>query len=194
MNSTDEKKNVFNLENILLYTGTIGAIIVAMVYIVFTVVLVMGFETKMDSQKQLLFSSIGAAAGLSLTVSLRLQGVQLARQKQDNQLVMKEYHNLINKTKTAKQLKTINYYLVVHFISDVFTKLITMALSTYLVLYIFLEGNGDWALIGLAIANILMFTFFGLMALSKAYTHYNEQHIPVIKERIKRLKEGENNV
>ena len=32
-----------------------------------------------------------------------------------------------------------------------------------------------------------MFTGFGLMALSKAYDHYLDQHIPVIKELITRI-------
>jgi hypothetical protein len=43
-------------------------------------------------------------------------------------------------------------------------------------------------LIGLAIANILMFAGFGLVGLATVYDKYLEEHIPVIKERIEQLK------
>jgi hypothetical protein len=65
---------------------------------------------------------------------------------------------------------------------------VTIAVSTWFVLYIFIEGSGNWSLIGLAIANILMFAGFGLVGLATVYDKYLEEHIPVIKERIEQLK------
>ena len=177
------------VKSILLYTGTIGAIISAVAYIIITVVLVMGFSTQMDIAKQVLFSIIGAVDGLLITLMLRSQGIELARNEDEPKKVMQEYYTLLNKNKNPKKLHTISFYFYRSFIFDIFTKTLTIALTTSLMLYIFMDGSGDYGLIGLAMSNILMFACFGIIALSKFYTLYLEQHIPVIKERINRLKD-----
>lgn len=177
------------VKNVLLYTGSIGAIISAVAYIIITVVLVMGFETQMEMDKQILFSIIGAVDGLLITLLLRSQGIALAKNEDESKKVMAEYYQAINKTKKSKKLHTITYYYVKDFIIDIFTKAGIIALTTSLMLYIFMDGSGDYGLIGLAISNILMFACFGIIALSKFYSLYLEQHIPVIKERIIRIKD-----
>ena len=177
------------VKNILLYTGSIGAIISAVAYIIITVVLVLGFETQMEMDKQILFSVIGAVDGLLITLMLRSQGIALAKNEDESKKIMAEYYQVINKTKKSKKLHTINYYYIKDFIIDIFTKAGIIALTTSLMLYIFMDGSGDYGLIGLAISNILMFACFGIIALSKFYSLYIEQHIPVIKERIIRIKD-----
>ena len=67
------------LKNILLYTGTFGAIITSIAYMVFISVLVMGINTRMKTERMLLVSIIGAVAGLSITLMLRTQGVAIAK-------------------------------------------------------------------------------------------------------------------
>lgn len=177
------------VKNILLYTGSIGAIISAVAYIIITVVLVLGFETQMEMDKQILFSIIGAVDGLLITLMLRSQGIALAKNEDESKKVMAEYYQVINKTKKSKKLHTITYYYIKDFIIDIFVKAGVIALTTSLMLYIFMDGSGDFGLIGLAISNILMFACFGIIALSKFYSLYIEQHIPVIKERIIRIKD-----
>lgn len=177
------------VKSILLYTGSIGASISALAYIIITVVLVLGFETQMEMDKQILFSIIGAVDGLLITLMLRSQGIALAKNEEESKKVMAEYYQAINKTKKSKKLHTITYYYVKDFIIDIFTKAGIIALTTSLMLYIFMDGSGDYGLIGLAISNILMFACFGIIALSKFYSLYLEQHIPVIKERIIRIKD-----
>lgn len=177
------------VKNVLLYTGSIGASISALAYIIITVVLVLGFETQMEMDKQILFSIIGAVDGLLITLMLRSQGIALAKNEEESKKVMAEYYQAINKTKKSKKLHTITYYYVKDFIIDIFTKAGIIALTTSLMLYIFMDGSGDYGLIGLAVSNILMFACFGIIALSKFYSLYIEQHIPVIKERIIRIKD-----
>ena len=177
------------VKNILLYTGSIGAIISAVAYIIITVVLVLGFETQMEMDKQILFSIIGAVDGLLITLMLRSQGIALAKNEDESKKVMAEYYQVVNKTKKSKKLHTITYYYIKDFIIDIFVKAGVIALTTSLMLYIFMDGSGDFGLIGLAISNILMFACFGIIALSKFYSLYLEQHIPVIKERIIRIKD-----
>ena len=177
------------IKNILLYTGVIGALISAIAYVVLTIVIVMGFETEMDSNKQLLFSIIGALDGLLITNLLRSQGVSLAKQEPQNKAVMDEYNKLINKNKKVKSLKQIHYYFVKNFIMDIFSKAATIGATSYFMLYIFMDGSGDVSLILLAFANIFMFMGFGLIALSKFYDLYNNEHIQAVKELIERLKD-----
>lgn len=175
------------VKKFLEYTGFIGSAISALAYIIVTLVIVLGFETAIDMQKQLLFSAIGAFTGLMMTFFLRGQGVIFAKKEPESKKVMNEYYEKINKKKTIKQLHTIKHYIIWQTIFDIFSKGATLAASTYFLLYIFMEGSGDLALIFLAVANILMFTCFGLVALSKAYDKYLDEHIPAIKEIIIKL-------
>ena len=176
------------LKKILVYTGIASAIISAIAYLVVTYVIVVGFESSVDMQKQILFSILGSFIGLLITFSLRTQGITFARKEDKSKQVMKEYYDLINKKKTVKQLHTIKHFMVWQTIKDIFSKGISIAGSTYMVMYIFANGNGNFGLFALAISNILMFAGFGIVALSKAYDKYLEEHIPVMEQIIERLK------
>jgi Na+/melibiose symporter-like transporter len=175
------------VKKILEYTGIIGSAISALAYIMVTVVIVWGFESALDIQKQVLFAVLGAFTGLMITFFLRGQGVIFAKKEDISKIVMKEYYEKLNKKKTIKQLHTIKYYIIMQTLLDIILKGVTMALSTYFVLYIFMEGSGDYALVFLAVSNILMFTCFGMVALSNAYDKYLDEHIPAIKEIIIKL-------
>ena len=175
------------VKKFLEYTGIAGSMISALAYIIATLVIVWGFETRLEMEKQILFSLLGAFTGLMITFFLRGQGVIFAKKEEDAQKVMKEYYQKINKKKTIRQLHTIKHYIIVQTFLDVIFKGVTVALSTYFLLYIFMEGNGDMSLVFLAIANILMFSCFGLVALSKAYDKYQDEHIPAIREIILKL-------
>lgn len=170
------------VERILLYVGAIGAVIASLAYLFIMVTLVVGIEAKMDQGQLIVVSVIGAAAGIMITWSLRGQGIALAANEEESKTVMKEYHQVINKTKKAKSLRTIKYHVVVQSITDIGTKVITVGLSTYFMVSIFMEGAGDLSLIGLAVANILMFISFGILSLRKAYKFYIEEHLAAIRE------------
>ena len=175
------------VKKFLEYTGIVGSIITAIAYITATLVIVWGFETRLEMEKQILFSLLGAFTGLMITFFLRGQGVIFAKKDPEAEKVMKEYYEKINRKKTIRQLHTIKHYIVVQTILDIIFKGVSVALSTYFLLYIFMEGNGDISLIFLAVSNILMFACFGLVALSKAFDKYLDEHIPAIREIIKKL-------
>ena len=177
------------LKKILNYTGIFASIISAIAYLVITYVIVIGFESAVDMQKQILFSILGSFIGLMITFFLRNQGITFAQKEETSQKVMKEYFELINKNKPMKKLHTIKHFMVWSTIKDIFSKGISIAGTTYLVLYIFMEGNGDFSLFLLAVSNICMFAGFGFLAISKAYDKYMDEHIPVMKAIIIKLKE-----
>jgi hypothetical protein len=177
-----------SVKSLLLYAGFLGAIISALAYLIITIVMVKGASTDLAIQNQILFSILGALTGLLISFLLRYQGIIYAKQNSEAKEIMKEYRQQVNKTKPLKKLHTISWYLLWATIRDIFMKGVTIAVSTWFVLYIFIEGSGNWNLIGLAIANILMFAGFGLVGLATVYDKYLEEHIPVIKERIEQLK------
>lgn len=180
------------IKKTLSFYGAIGAIITSLVYMIIIITLVGGIKSKMQSDRVILISVLGAIAGLLITFMLRGQGVQLAKDE-DNEgaQVMKRYYQAINKTKPMKKLRTIDNYILINTLVDIVLKGFTLAATTYFSITIFMEGSGDWSLIGLGIANILMFLSFGIIALSKTYTYYMEEHLPAIEEKIRKL--GENN-
>ena len=102
---------------------------------------------------------------------------------------MTEYHQIMNKQKSVKQLKTIKYHMMVATIKDIFIKSTSIALTTYFILYIFMEGNGDFSLFILALSNIMMFTGFGMRSMAIIYDKYIEEHLPAIQEIINKLKD-----
>lgn len=176
------------IKNFLVYTGLMASIISAIAYLIVTYVLVVGFSTQLELQKQILFAVLGASTGLMITFFLRSQGVAFAKREDESKKIMAEYYEAINKKKTVKQLHTITYFMIWSTIKDIFSKGMSIALTTSFLMYIFMEGNGNFALFGLAVANIFMFAGFGMMALSKAYDKYLEEHIPVIKAIIFKIK------
>ena len=181
VNSKSEQLNE-TIKQWLIYVGFASAIISSIAYIFITIVMIRGFTTDLELTNQITFAVIGAVVGVSITVSLIMQGVTFAKKDDEAQRVMSKYYEAINKSKKEKDLKTIGHYLFWAIAKTIVIKGATVAVTSFFVLYIFIEGNGSWALLGLAFANILMFIGFGLVGLSNAYDFYLKQHLPAIKE------------
>lgn len=175
------------LKKVMLWSASVGAALTALVYLTAIIIMVIGIENTLGQEKQLLYSLIGAVAGMLIIYMLREQGISLAANEQSSKEIMHKYYDALNKSKKVKQLKTINYYRMVWILKDVVTKGATVMLSTLGILYVFIEGNGDIGLILLATGNLLLFATFGIMGLSKAYNKYINEHLPVIKELTKKL-------
>ena len=176
------------IKEMLLYVGFFFALIGGFSYIIVTWVLIKGFNASLELDNQILFSVISALIGLSISFALRNQGIALAKKESESIAVMKDYYETLNKTKSMKQLHTITYYLIRATIIDILIKGVITALSMWFMLSIFIGGDDNYGLVGLALANLLLFTGFGLIALSGAYDRYIDNHIPVIAQRTKILK------
>ena len=59
-----------------------------------------------------------------------------------------------------------------------------MIISTAGLIYIVIQGCGDYTLLLLALVNLVMFICFGLLALNSAYEFYNNKHIPYMLNQI----------
>lgn len=170
------------VQNILLWVGTAGAAIFSIAYLIIIMVLINGFEVEMQLTQMIGVAILGWVTGTMISVMLRGQGIAFASNDPDSKKVMNDYYKAINKTKTVKQLRTIKWYILWGTLSDIFIKGITTAMSTFFVMYIFIEGNGNWGLLGMAFSNLFMFISFGLIAMSKGFDKYMNEHIPAIIE------------
>lgn len=170
------------VQNILLWVGTAGAAIFSIAYLIIIMVLINGFEVEMQMTQMVGVAILGWVTGTMISVMLRGQGIAFASNDPNSKKVMNDYYKAINKTKTVKQLRTIKWHILWGTLSDIFIKGITTALSTFFVMYIFIEGNGNWGLLGMAFSNLFMFISFGLIAMSKGFDKYMNEHIPAIIE------------
>ena len=191
LNKINTKSEELNetIKSLLIYVGFAAALISAIAYIIITWVMVKGFTTDLELANQITFAIIGAIVGVSITISLIMQGIAFAKRDDKAQQVMTNYYKALNKTKKEKQFHTIEHYIKWAIIKTILLRGTTVAITTFFVLYIFIEGNGNWSLLGLAVANICMFIGFGLVGLSNAYDHYLKQHIPIIEELTTRLEQ-----
>ena len=190
-NERRERQKRFNdeLKYMLLYVGFAGAIISAIAYLIITLVLITGFKSQLQLQQQLYFSIFSSAIGLVISFLLRSQGRAFAEKEEHSIQVNQEYEKLLNKTSKAKKNKSFTNYMLKRTFWDIVGKGISITGSMFGLIYMFSQGNADWSLMGLALSNILMFTSFGLISLSKAYDYYLDKHIPYLQELIDRMKE-----
>ena len=174
-------KNTFEekIKPFLTYVGAIGAIFSGIMYILATIVLIMGFQAKTFTQA-IVFAVVSAILGLIIMFFLRYQGLSFAKAIPENQEVLSKYNNKQAKTKHH----TLKYFWIKNTVLDVLIKGCTVALSTAGIIYIVIEGSQDFKLILLAIANLILFACLGLIALANAYDFYNEQWVPYMNEQI----------
>lgn len=188
MERSKRAETIERITGILTWVGAAGAVLSGIVYIIVTYIIVKGFETDFDLQRQIFFAIIGAVAGLAIASFLKIQGITFAKKIPENEKVMREYYELRDKGKKEKELHTIERYLVISTIKDVAFKGISIAFTTFAVIYIAIEGQGDMMLFALALSNLIIFTSLGIMSMAKSFDKYNLDHISAIKRKIEILK------
>lgn len=171
---------------ILKYVGTIGAILMSIAYIGIVLLLVFGFAASASLSQSLAFAGVNAVMGLVIMQFLKVQGIDLAKEIEENKKILKEYYSTQTKD---KKFRSIKYYWTVSLIKDIIVKGITLASTTLGIIYIVIIGTQNYAWLLLAVVNLIMFACFGLLALVKAYDFFNESHIPYIQERLDEIKE-----
>lgn len=173
---------------ILTYVGTIGAVLTGIAYVAVVCIMICGFSAVKDFSQSLVFAVINALIGIVIMQLLKIQGIDLAKQKKENIDILKEYYN--TKTKD-KKLHSIKYYWTTSVIKDILTKGASIAATTIGIIYVVVAGTQDYSMLLMAFVNLLMFACFGLLTLVKAYDFFNEKHMPFIKDQLEKKKEEE---
>lgn len=177
MKSNFEKK----VKPILLYVGTIGAVLMAIAYIAIVLIMIFGFQAATSLSQTLIFAGVNAIIGLVIMQLLKIQGIDLAKSLDTNKPILDQYYNTKTKDKKNHSLK---YFWLTTITKDVVVKALSIAVTTVGMIYIVIQGTGNTSLLLLALVNLIMFSCFGLLSLVKAYDFFNEEYIPFVQEKI----------
>lgn len=177
------------IKNIVLYVGSFCSVIFAVAYIAFTSVMLVGLQVELTLETGL-YILISNAVGLCISFSLRLQGVDLGKNKKEVAEMIDRYDRLTNKKKKDKKLKGLSSFWIQSEIQDILIKGLVIGVMSIGLIYVSIEGSKDWGLLLTAITNLLMYFSFGALALVKAYNFVTQDYIRVLDERIQRLEGG----
>lgn len=182
----DTKKFEEKIKPLLTYVGTIGAVLMAIAYVAIVFIMVFGFYVDQSFSQTLGFAIVNAVIGLIIMQLLKVQGIDLAKNLDTNQEILKEYQN----TKTKDKINhSISYFWITSLLKDFLLKALGIAVTTMGIIYVVIQGSNNYSLLLLAIVNLIMFACFGLLNLVKAYDFFNEQHIPYIVETLNNEKQ-----
>ena len=179
-------KNTFEtkIKPVLSYVGVIGAGFMCVAYVIVVFVLIEGFKATIIFNT-LLFAVVNAIIGLIIMEFLRVQGVSFAKLIPENEKLIKEYYS--TKTKDKKP-HSMQFYWTTSVIKDIFTKCLSVAITSAGLIYIVIQGSNDWHLLLLAAVNLIMFICFGFLALVNAYEFFNNKFVPYMEEKISEAK------
>lgn len=179
-------KNIFEtkIKPVLSYVGAIGAGLMCIAYIIVVFVLIRGFQATVIFNT-LLFAAVNAIVGFVIMQFLKIQGISFAKLIPENDKIIKDYYSTKTKDKKPHSLQ---FYWTTSIIKDIFTKCISVAITSAGLIYIVIQGSNDWNLLLLAIVNLIMFICFGFLALVNAYEFFNNKFIPYMKEKIDETK------
>lgn len=179
-------KNTFEtkIKPVLSYVGIIGASFMCIAYVIVVFVLIRGFQATVVFNT-LLFAAVNAIVGFIIMQFLKVQGISFAKLIPENDKIIKEYYSTRTKDKKPRSMQ---FYWTTSIIKDIFTKCISVAITSAGLIYIVIQGSNDWNLLLLAIVNLIMFICFGFLALVNAYEFFNNKFIPYMEEKIDETK------
>ena len=172
---------------VLNYVGFIGAVIMAIAYIISVFVLIHGFKAEALLQTTI-FACVNAATGFVIMQFLKVQGESFAKMLPENKEIIDRYY----KTKTKdKKIHSMRFFWVTSVVKDIIVKCLTLGATTVGLIYIVIQGSNDYNMLLLAIVNLLMFICFGFLSLVNAYDFFNQKHVPYMVEQLKNEEEKE---
>lgn len=176
------------LLNILKYVGIIGAAICSVAYIVVILVLIQGFKAENTTQT-VTFALVNAVVGFIILTFLKIQGESFAKNLPENKMISDVYYESQTKDKKYHSMK---YFWITSTIKDIMTKVLSVFVSTFGIIYIVIIGSNDWNLLLLALVNLLLFISFGLLGLEKSYEFYNTRMIPYMQHQLEMRYDAQN--
>lgn len=169
------------IKPIFSYVGTIGAVMAAIAYVIIVITMVFGVAVSHSISQTIIFAVINAVIGLIIMQFLKIQGIDLAKRIEKNQEVLTKYN--ANRAK-QKKLHGLRWFWLTTLTKDILIKCLTLAATTFGIVYIVISASEDYTLLLLALVNLIMFACFGILSLVKAYDFFNDEYIPYIEEKI----------
>jgi predicted RNA-binding Zn-ribbon protein involved in translation (DUF1610 family) len=170
------------IKPVLLYVGTIGAVLSAIAYIIIIITMIFGLTVEASIKDTVIFACVNAVIGFAIMQFLKIQGITFAKNMPENQELLKTYRDL-NPPKD-KRKHSLRYFWISSVIKDVLTRALLIVITTVCIIYLVIKGTHDYTYLLLMIVNLLMFACFGLISLVNAHDFYLEQHVPYLEEQI----------
>jgi hypothetical protein len=182
------KKGYEKWKDFLTYTGIAMAIISAIVYLIVVFILINGFEVDYSKEEIISFLLLGAATGVMINISMRIQGLDLARLTKRAKEVQAKLNDLTAKSKETK-LRPLWVMHLTNTARDILIKGGTITLTMYFAISISYKGLGEQKYMLLAFANVFLYFGLSLITMNKSYDYYIDKHIPFMEKQIFKLEE-----
>lgn len=190
----EDNKRIEILQKTIGNYGLILTVVAVVFYLLIVWVIIDGFETEKELNMLTVFVVLGAIVGVMISLSLRLQGIQYAKDTPTAKAQLEELRDLQGKSDKTK-IYPIWVWFTIKLLLDFIFKGVTSALMLYFSISIMYEGIKDYTYMLLAITNVVMFVGFGMLGLSGGYQRYLYYQIPYNQQKIEKLKkEGKQSV
>lgn len=176
------------IKPVFTFVGTICAVILAITYFVGAIVLINGLDKALGTQQLIMYAIYNGIMTFLIVFALGVQGNDFAKDK--NSEIIKELNSL--KPKKEKKIRSMTFYWCIEIPKKIVFKTGWAWFSTLAVTTIFVDGNGDMSLLLLVAMNAIMSFGTGLLFLTKTYDFYENNQVPLMKQKIDIMK-GENN-
>ena len=170
------------IKPILLYVGTIGAILSAIAYIILILTMIFGLTVAASIQDTVIFACVNAVIGFVIMQFLKIQGISFAKNLPHSIQIVEKWRQL-NPPKDKKK-HSLKYFWFSSVLKDIITRILLIILTTICIIYLVIKGTHDYTYLLLMFVNLIMFACFGLISLVNAHDFYIEQHIPYLEEQI----------
>jgi hypothetical protein len=170
------------IKPILIYVGTIGAVLSAVAYVILIFTMIFGLTIQASIQDTLIFACVNAIIGFVIMQFLKIQGISFAKNYKHSVDVSTKWRAL-NPIKD-KRKHSLKHFWFVSIVKDIITRVLLIVITTICIIYLVIKGTHDYTYLLLMFVNLIMFACFGLISLVNAHDFYIEQHIPYLEEQI----------
>lgn len=159
--------------------GVIGAILAAIVDIIFVLIMVFGVKIDVEMKSIIIFAVVNALIGILINVLLRYQGLKYA--EIENEEICKQYYN---KKVREKKYMSIGTWMTLKCIGDFLIKGCTTAFSIFGIVYISITGSKNPIQILITVATLILFACFGLIGMNSSYCRFYNVQLPYMNMKL----------
>lgn len=178
------------IKPIFTLAGLICTIMLAISYVIGGVILINGLEQALGTQQLIMYAVYNAIMTTMILISMGSQGQLWAKDLDENKAIIKRLNDL--KPKKEKKIHSMKWYWGWEIPKKIVLKAGWAVFSTLAVTTIFINGNGDMSLLWLIGVNIVLSAGTGLLFCSKTFDYYNNNEVPLMKQKIADM-EAKNN-
>ena len=195
MNNNNKTPFYTKVKTALTYTGFALAIISSISYLILVYILINGFEASYQREQLIGFLILGAIAGVLINLSMRTQGIDFAKQVPEAKKILEDLKEATGESdKKEYKAKSIVFMYFVELAKDILIKGSGIGATLYFAIDLSYKGLGEDKYFFLALANVLLYTGLGLVAMGKSYDYYLEKHTSYMIQKTRKIKEEKQNV